>query len=75
MRICVQLREYGEDGVNFPNEVLGKDSAQVSCIYEGFGQGSGCADAAGVYGESDLMIQVRYPYVCLNVLKRIRSRA
>ena len=49
MRICFQLREYGEDGVSFPNEVLGKDSAQVSSIYEGFGQGSVCADDAGVY--------------------------
>ena len=49
MRICVQLREYGEDGVSFPNEFLGKDSAQVSSMYEGFGQGSVCADDAGVY--------------------------
>ena len=49
MRICFQLREYGEDGVSFPNEVLGKDSAQVSSIYEGFGQGSVCFDDAGVY--------------------------
>ena len=49
MRICVQLWEYGEDGVRFPNEVLGKDTAQVSSIYEGFGQGSVCADDAGVY--------------------------
>ena len=49
MRICFQLREYGEDGVSFPNEVLGKDSAQVSSIYEGFGQGSVCSDDAGVY--------------------------
>ena len=49
MRFWVQLWEYGEDGVRFPNEVLGKDTAQVSCIYEGFGQGSVCADDAGVY--------------------------
>ena len=53
MRICVQLREYGEDGVLFPNEVLGKDTSKVSSKYEGFGQGSVCADDAGVYGESD----------------------
>ena len=49
MRICFQLREYGEEGVSFPNEVLGKDNAQVSSIYGGFGQGSVCADDAGVY--------------------------
>ena len=28
---------------------------QLSDIYEGFGQGTGCADAAGVHGGADLI--------------------
>ena len=47
-------------------KVLGKDTAQVSDIYEGFGKGSRCADAAGVYGGADLIV-TRQALTCMAV--------
>ena len=38
-----------------PGKVLCKNPSQISSLYKGFGQGSGCADATSIHGRADLM--------------------
>ena len=36
-------------------KVLCKNPSQISGLYKGFGQGSGCTDATSIHGGADLM--------------------